>query len=64
MASYKNLNIEFVDGIVDSLAEYFYQMAGIVEGDVERRETYLDAADCLMDVVRMWKDDEAEVVVA
>jgi hypothetical protein len=57
-AGYSNLNIELVDGLVDTLAKYLYSMAGIVEGDVIRCNTYLDAADCLMDVIAMWKEDE------
>jgi hypothetical protein len=57
-AGYSNLNIALVDGLVDTLSKYLYSLAGIVEGDRTRCSTYLDAADCLMDVLAMWKEDE------
>jgi hypothetical protein len=53
-----NLNIDLVGGLVDSLAKYLNSLAYISEGDVQRYETYRDAADCLEDVIAMWKEDE------
>lgn len=55
--SYINKTNELVEKVVNDLAEYLYQMASLVEGDVERHDTYMDAGDALVDVVAMWEGD-------
>lgn len=60
MSSFNELNNKIVEEHTNSLAKYLYGMASIVEGDRIRWETYMDAADALMDVIRLWAEDEAD----
>jgi hypothetical protein len=51
------LGPESEDAIINDIARYLYRSAGNADG--QRRDTYMDAADALMDVLGMWADDEA-----
>ena len=56
--SYLNATNSFVENVAEELCHYLYELASIVEGDVERHSVYMDAGDALMDVVALWASDD------
>lgn len=52
----EKLHFQCIDGVVNSVARYLYELAGAAVGDVQ--DIYTDAADALMDVLTLWGNNE------